>query len=210
MVILYANIIALFLNVQKLQRDWNYAHSRIVTYNEVPNIAKSWIFNFQVSNLQIHVLIVRLQSCYPINENKFSMVQMLLKIAKPYSTNRFGHMQMYSSVVSLPFNLTSGISHSVHRLLWLSCFCHFSLVSQKKSILMQWVKHSLSVSKQLSLLYAYSNLLLNTSTHLLSHFHKRCALEDTFTESAMVTVNVLLLRVFSSSKHHSIHGEFRL
>lgn len=41
-------------------------------------------------------------------------------------------------------------------------------------------------------------------------FPNRCALGDTFIEPAMVVVNVLLLREFTSSKPHGIHGEFRL
>lgn len=79
---------------------------------------------------------------------------------------------MCSPVVSLFFHLTLGITHYFHKLLWLSCFCLFSLVTQNKSILLQWVKHSLSVSKQLSLLFTFSNLFLNTSVHPLSCFQK--------------------------------------
>lgn len=37
---------------------------------------------------------------------------------------------------------------------------------------LQWVKHPLSVSKQLSLLFAFSNISLYTCMHLLSPFQK--------------------------------------
>ena len=114
---------------------------------------------------------------------------------------------MCSPVVSLFFHLTLGITHYFHKLLWLSCFCLFSLVTQNKSILLQWVKHSLSVSKQLSLLFTFSNLFLNTSVHPLSCF-KKMYIRDTFIELAMVAVNVLLVRKFASSKPHGILGEF--